>query len=232
MGLDPSSGPDSRSERAARVFLVLRGAAIFALSVALGYMIVDTSPPSAIEAPSPAPQETIAQPTTQPPPASPAPTMIPASSPASVPAPTSQPAPPPGPDKTEIQQLSRGASPPAAGETPAQAPGAVSGNTPAIPTGSPLFRIQVGAFVRLDNAQDRVRRLRSHGYTVTLVDGDPYRVLVGGYLDRPAAERLMARVRADGFEAALEPATPPQQQAPAESPSPPAEPVAPPTTTP
>ena len=209
-----------KNEHASRVFLVLGSIAVFAISVAAGYMIVQSPAPSATEVPSAPPPEEVAGP-----PATPSPVLPPSS-------PTPTPAAPPVPDTAQVQRLSREIPSSAAPETPGSTHGTDAGRpAPSIPKGSPLFRIQVGAFVRLDNAEDRVRRLRSRGYTVTLVDGEPYRVLVGGYLDRAAAERLVAHVRADGFDAALDLVTPSQQTAPAESPSLPAEPVTPPGTT-
>jgi len=68
--------------------------------------------------------------------------------------------------------------------------------------------VQAGAFNIRENAQALVRQLRASGYTVTLVESDEgprYRVRVGGDLDRPAAERLAATLRATGFEAIVTP---------------------------
>jgi phage replication-related protein YjqB (UPF0714/DUF867 family) len=47
--------------------------------------------------------------------------------------------------------------------------------------------------------------LRARGYAVTIVEGPPYRVWVGGYLDRSTAERLAANLTAAGFEVTLSP---------------------------
>jgi len=69
-----------------------------------------------------------------------------------------------------------------------------------------MFRVQAGAFSVRQNAQALFQQLRSHGYTAVIIEsGDPprYRVWVGGELDRSAAERLVAALRADGFDAAL-----------------------------
>jgi len=63
----------------------------------------------------------------------------------------------------------------------------------------------VGAFSERQNAEALVLRLRSVGYAVTLTDGPPYRVWVGGYLDRATAERLAHDLEAGGFEATLTP---------------------------
>ena len=69
-----------------------------------------------------------------------------------------------------------------------------------------MFRVQAGAFNVRQNAQALFQRLRSHGYAAMIMesDGPPrYRVWVGGEFDRSAAERLVAALRADGFDAAL-----------------------------
>jgi cell division septation protein DedD len=66
--------------------------------------------------------------------------------------------------------------------------------------------VQAGAFNIRENAQVLIQQLRSRGYTAAIVgsvQGPRYRVWVGGDLDRPAAERLAAALRADGFDAAL-----------------------------
>lgn len=71
---------------------------------------------------------------------------------------------------------------------------------------APMFRVQVGAFNVHQNAQALFEQLRSRGYTAVIIEstGTPrYRVWVGGELDRSAAERLVAGLRADGFAAAL-----------------------------
>jgi len=68
--------------------------------------------------------------------------------------------------------------------------------------------VQAGAFNVRENAQEMVQRLRTRGYAATVVEsgeGVRYRVQVGGDLDRPAAERLAATLRAAGFEAVLTP---------------------------
>lgn len=67
------------------------------------------------------------------------------------------------------------------------------------------FHVQVGAFEQRQDAEALVLRLKSLGYAVTLTDGPPYRVWVGGYLDRATAERLAAYLHARGFDAVLTP---------------------------
>jgi cell division septation protein DedD len=59
--------------------------------------------------------------------------------------------------------------------------------------------------VNRDNAVSLMKRLRDHGYAVTLIEGQLYRVWVGRDLDRTKAERLAANLRATGFDATLMP---------------------------
>jgi phage replication-related protein YjqB (UPF0714/DUF867 family) len=63
----------------------------------------------------------------------------------------------------------------------------------------------VGAFVQRQDAEALVLRLKSLGYAVTLTEGPPYRVWVGGYLDRSTAEKLAAYLHVRGFDAVLTP---------------------------
>jgi cell division septation protein DedD len=65
--------------------------------------------------------------------------------------------------------------------------------------------VQLGAFVQRAYAEDLLRQARARGYDAALVGGPMYRVWVGGALDRSAAERLEASLKADGFETVLKP---------------------------
>jgi cell division septation protein DedD len=76
---------------------------------------------------------------------------------------------------------------------------------PVIPAPPSRFHVQAGAFDDRDSAASLVKQLRDHGYAVTLVEGPPYRVWVGGYLDRATADRLAANLNQAGFEATLTP---------------------------
>jgi len=76
---------------------------------------------------------------------------------------------------------------------------------PPIPEPPSRFHIQAGSFGNRDGAVSLVQQLRDRGYAVTLVEGPPYRVWVGGYLDRATAERLAANLQAAGFDATLTP---------------------------
>ena len=68
-----------------------------------------------------------------------------------------------------------------------------------------LFHVQAGAFSRLENAEDLVKRLRAKHYAASIVQGKLYRVWIGDPLDRREAEQLAEHLRADGFEATLTP---------------------------
>jgi cell division septation protein DedD len=65
--------------------------------------------------------------------------------------------------------------------------------------------VQVAGFPELQNAQALALRLRARGYAVTVTDGPPYRVWVGGYLDRATAERLATYLRQSGLSPTLVP---------------------------
>jgi cell division protein FtsN len=113
------------------------------------------------------------------------------------PSPEVSPAPPASPS-VDVQQV----PPPSAPQvvTPSVPGPTVS---PPIPEPPSRFHIQAGAFGDRDSAVSLVKQLRDRGYAVTLVEGPPYRVWVGGYLDRATAERLAANLQAAGFDATL-----------------------------
>jgi cell division septation protein DedD len=196
--------------RLALAFVVPAFAAIFAIAIGAGYLMGQTSfrrsvPPPGLTMPSvPSPGTTV-QPGSGSPP-SPLPGTSPASpadqpgggeSPSSGPAATPA---PPGGAQGDIPPIPV-PSPSSTGTPPVGGPTAA----PPIP-GPPLrFHIQVGSFGDRDGAVSLVRQLRDRGYAVTLVEGPPYRVWVGGYLDRTTAERLAANLQAEGFEASLTP---------------------------
>lgn len=65
------------------------------------------------------------------------------------------------------------------------------------------YHVQVGALTDKAAAEALVRQLRVLGYAVRIVGVQPYLVWVGGYLDAPTAERLISRLRGQGFNAVL-----------------------------
>ncbi len=71
--------------------------------------------------------------------------------------------------------------------------------------GHPEFHVQAGAFKQREYADILIRQLRANGYTVTLAEGPLLRVWVGPAMSHPAAVRLAANLRSQGFEAFLTP---------------------------
>jgi len=67
------------------------------------------------------------------------------------------------------------------------------------------FHVQVADFPERQNADALALQLRARGYAVTVTNGPPYRVWVGGYLDRATAERLAENLRQGGLSATLVP---------------------------
>jgi cell division protein FtsN len=65
--------------------------------------------------------------------------------------------------------------------------------------------VQVGTFDVAQNAQALALRVRALGYAVSVTPGPPYRVRVGGYVDRTTAEKLAANLHTSGFDALLTP---------------------------
>jgi len=63
----------------------------------------------------------------------------------------------------------------------------------------------VGVFAERQNADALVLRLQSLGYAVRLVEGPPFRVWVGGYVDRGTAGQLAQNLHDAGFDAILTP---------------------------
>ena len=190
-------------------FVVPAFAAIFAIAIGAGYLMGQTSfrpslPPPGLTMPS-VPSPGTAAPSGPDSQNSSAPAATPASpadqpgggeSPSTVPAPS--PAPAAG---TGDSQHTPVPSPSPTGTLLVTGPSAA----PPIPGPPSRFHVQAGSFGDRDGAESLVRQLRDHGYAVTLVEGPPYRVWVGGYLDRATAERLAANLQAAGFDASLTP---------------------------
>jgi cell division septation protein DedD len=124
-----------------------------------------------------------------------------AETPAPSPAPAATPA--PGPSPAGPAQPAAPTTPPL--PAPFTNPDTGPSVSPDIPEPPTRFHVQAGVFNDRDGAAALVRQLRDRGYAVTLVEGPPYRVWVGGYLDRLTAERLAANLLAAGFNAALTP---------------------------
>ena len=96
--------------------------------------------------------------------------------------------------------------PPASMDPPAGDPSATSQATAEAATSpSPRVHVQAGAFNQRAHAEELVSRLLAHGFKATVVQGRPNRVWIVGALERPAAQRIVAELRAAGFEALLVP---------------------------
>jgi phage replication-related protein YjqB (UPF0714/DUF867 family) len=65
--------------------------------------------------------------------------------------------------------------------------------------------VQVGTFDVRQDADDLARRLQKHGYSTSVTQDAPYRVWVGGYLDRATADRLVSALQGLGFTATMVP---------------------------
>ena len=65
--------------------------------------------------------------------------------------------------------------------------------------------MQVGTFDVRQDADALAQRLQKHGYSTSVTKDAPYRVWVGGYLDRPTADRLVNALQALGFAATMVP---------------------------
>lgn len=115
-----------------------------------------------------------------PPPAQPAPTPEPVPVPAPVPeAPSSPPPAPPQP------------APPPVAKPPA----------PAV-----VYRVQVGAFLRRENAENRAAQLREDGFDAYISQsGGLFKVQVGAFAERENAVRVAAELRTRGYEVLITP---------------------------
>jgi len=68
------------------------------------------------------------------------------------------------------------------------------------------WSVQLGLFAQRENAQRLLQAAQSKGFAVRVSGADPngpYRVHVTGLADRAAAENVRARLRAEGFAAAI-----------------------------
>ncbi len=64
-----------------------------------------------------------------------------------------------------------------------------------------LYRVQVGAFLRRENAEARAAELKERGYDAYInISGGLFKVQVGAFADRENAQHLSDELRALGFE--------------------------------
>jgi cell division protein FtsN len=63
----------------------------------------------------------------------------------------------------------------------------------------------VGSFDVRQDADALAQQLEQHGYSTSVTKGAPYRVWVGGYLDRATANQLVSALRQIGVAATTVP---------------------------
>lgn len=64
-----------------------------------------------------------------------------------------------------------------------------------------LYRVQVGAYARRENASEAVAKLMADGYAPYIVkEGGLLKVRVGAFRDRARADDLAAQLRAKGYQ--------------------------------
>ena len=148
-----------------------------------------------------------------PPPAQPQPEPPPAaasSKPAEPPTPVSEQAPatatPQAADAgrragTPPASTNTGAAPPAAASKPAATP--PSPPADASKAGAGVWLVQVGAFASRENADALVAQVKAKGHTASVDTNGParsrFRVTLGPFADRPAAEGTATRLKREGF---------------------------------
>lgn len=81
-------------------------------------------------------------------------------------------------------------------------------HTPATTQGQGSFHVQVASFGQQENAQTELAKLKGQGYQVELERGQKdgvafFRILVGGYQDRGAADQDVSEFRALGYQGAF-----------------------------
>jgi DedD protein len=93
---------------------------------------------------------------------------------------------------------------PAVPAAPAPAPAATPAH--AMSAGTAGWSVQLGLFAQRENAQRLLQAAQSKGFAVSISGADAngqYRVHLTGLSDRAAAETVRARLRAQGFAAAI-----------------------------
>jgi len=107
-------------------------------------------------------------------------------------------------------------TPPVAASAPAAVPEAppaavvaepaAAASPRSMPAGSAGWSVQLGLFAQRENAQRLLQAAQSKGFAVSVSGADAnglYRVHLTGLSDRAAAETVRARLRAQGFAAAI-----------------------------
>jgi len=172
--------------RASPLVVTLALIGLFVVSLVLGYAIgeIFLKQPGIAQQPAAVPSPMLPAPAAVPSPSQP-PLAVTAPTP---PPPAVSPTPLPTPASTPVPTV-------AVAKTPAPRP------TVTQAAGATLFRVQAGAFLKRENAQERVNQLRAAGFDAYLLpSGELFKVFVGAFAERENAERLAERLRAVGFE--------------------------------
>jgi len=105
------------------------------------------------------------------------------------------------PSNTAPETASRGTMPPQSTSSVPSVPAlvAISGSA------AERFHVQVGSFDVRQDADALAQRLEQHWYSTSVTKDAPYRVWVGGYLDRPTANRLVSALQQIGVTATIVP---------------------------
>ncbi len=86
--------------------------------------------------------------------------------------------------------------PPAQAITPAPTPRPTTAAA-----GRILYRVQAGAFLKRENAEERVNQLKGAGFDAYILPvGELFKVYVGAFAERENADHLAEQLRAIGFE--------------------------------
>lgn len=76
--------------------------------------------------------------------------------------------------------------------------------TPSTSTEDVLYRVQVGAYSKKENADAQLKKVKAAGFDAFITKvGDLYKVQVGAYKEKGNAEKQMAKVKAAGFDAII-----------------------------
>ncbi|HLE78060.1 MAG TPA: SPOR domain-containing protein [bacterium] len=171
------------------VLVVLMFVGLFGLAVLLGYVAGQAflSPPG--------PQ--VARPARPAPAPAPAP-ATPAQPPISLQPPEAGPSEPPQPPPAEPAQPAPAPTP---SPTPVPVPAPLSPPVVTPPVSAVTYRVQVGAFLRRENAEARVAQLVKDGFDAYINQSSGlFKVQVGAFKERENAEKLADQLRALGYE--------------------------------
>lgn len=113
--------------------------------------------------------------------------------------------PPPAAQKVPLPESPLPPAPVPSTWVPPEPPPVSSSRTAGAPSGEKgTLAVQLGAFGTLTNARELQGRLKALGYgTVVVSKGGRHKVLVPGFKDRPAADRVLQDLRKAGFSGAF-----------------------------